>query len=129
MIGYVSVLPTKRVPESVKVVESFPKEAFPPKLEKIPELETIEEVNSWFDEKYPFKMKLLETGEGFHGDEIDAKNGETWLGLFEERGQFYLRPTKLKIKRVYDPIVDEDVKKKTGKNVKVNTKNESIFQS
>ncbi|HEY0657951.1 MAG TPA: hypothetical protein VGD05_05735 [Pyrinomonadaceae bacterium] len=120
-------MPAKRVSEPIKVVESSPKEIPSPKLEKIPELETIEEVNSWFNEKYPFKIKLLETGEGFHGDEINAKSGETWLGLFEDKGEFYLRSTKLKVKRVHDPIVDEDIKIKTGKSVEASGKNEPLF--
>lgn len=127
LIGYVSVLPTKRVSQSVKIEDSFPKEVAPSQPEKIPEPEIIEEVNTWFDEKYPFKMKLLETGEGFHGDEIRAKNGETWLGLFEDQGQFYLRSTKLKIKRVHDPIVDENIKIKTGKSVEVSGKKNPLF--
>jgi hypothetical protein len=127
LIGYVSVLPTKKVSEPIKVVESQPKEVSLPMPEKTPEIETIEEVNSWFNEKNPFKIKLLETGEGFHGDEIEAKNGEIWLGLFEEKGKFYLQSTKLKIKRVHDPIVDENIKIKTGKNVEVSNNKDPIF--
>lgn len=64
-----------------------------------------------------FKIKLLETGEGFHGDEITARSGETWLGLFKNRDGYQLRNTKLKVTRAHDPIVDYDDTIETGKSV------------
>lgn len=92
------------------------------------ELETLEEVGGWVDEeKYPFKIKLLTTGEGFHGDEVEAKTGETWLGLFQENDKYFLRSTKLNIKRVYDDIIDYKKNQTTGKTVSVKGKNQPLF--
>jgi hypothetical protein len=68
----------------------------------------------------------LETGEVFHGEQIDAKSGETWLGLFREQEDYSLRSTKIKIRRVHDEIVDDETRK-TGKNVSVEGKLKPIF--
>src|SRR5688572_5798635 len=55
------------------------------------ELKTDKENDFWQEEdESNFKIKLLETGEGFHGDEIQAKSGETWLGLFKEKNKYNL---------------------------------------
>ncbi len=43
------------------------------------------------EEKYKFEM--LQTGE-FHGDEVDAKSGEKWLGLFGENDDFDILSTR-----------------------------------
>lgn len=93
------------------------------------ELETFDEVNERGSDKLPpLKMKLLEIGEGFHGDEVVGRNGETWLGLFKENGGYFLRPTKLRIIRTHDPIVDgENEKAKTGKDIDVAEKNKPLF--
>jgi hypothetical protein len=64
------------------------------------------------------QINLIETGE-FHGDEITAKSGERWLGLFPTPGGFELSPARLKVETVLDPIVDENPKIKTGKKVSV----------
>ena len=102
-------------------------------LESIKEdSEIIEENTDWKDrDETKFKIKLLETGDGFHGDDIDAKSGENWLGLFEDKGVFYLQYTKLKIRRVHDPIVDgfdeEEATQKTGKSVEVDKKAKPVF--
>lgn len=96
------------------------------KVENEPEL--LEENNDWMDrEESKLKIKLLETGEGYHGDEVKAKSGETWLNLFEEKGNFYLENSTIKIRRVHDPIVDEDENQKTGKSVFLNKKTNSVF--
>ena len=83
--------------------------------------EVFEETHNLVDENdEKLTIKLLETGEGFHGDEIFAKSGESWLGLFENKHGFFLKRAKVKIRRVYDPVVDgyeNAVSRKTGKNV------------
>ena len=93
--------------------------------------ETIEESNWWNDEDGlpDFKIKLLETGEGFHSDEVEARSGETWFGLFDsDDGTHFLRPTRIKIRRVYDEIIDGKNKKlKTGKTVGVAGKDAPLF--
>lgn len=89
--------------------------------------EVLEENNDWENEDgSKFIIKILETGEGFHGDEIEAKSGETWLGLFKENDDYCLRSTKIKIRRVRDGVIDE-IGEKTGKSVRVNGKHIPIF--
>ncbi|MDQ3713169.1 MAG: hypothetical protein M3388_13240 [Acidobacteriota bacterium] len=91
----------------------------------------IEEVENGIDEEYLFKIKLLETGEGFHGDEIEAKSGETWLGLFRVKDKYFLRSTKIKIHRVHDPVIDGFEEKyatqKTGKSVTVSEEQQQLI--
>jgi hypothetical protein len=130
-IGYVSVLPTLKVGQNLGNIE-------PPVVEiQLPSTRSKDEIigdaepiiNEEGDvsiqvDNYPFKIKLLETGDGFHGDEVKARNGETWLGLFEEKDGFYLRQTKLEVKRVDDPIYDY---KMSGKSVDVSAQKQPIF--
>src|SRR5688572_29744472 len=74
------------------------------------------------------KIQLLETGE-FHGDQVNAKTGERWLGLFPEGNGYALRQSTISIERVFDVIIDEDEAsgEKTGKKVTVNHRSEPIF--
>jgi len=70
------------------------------------------------------EQKLLMIGQ-FHGDEVHAGSGGSWLGLFPmSNGEFELRKTRIKVDTVYDPIVDDrkdnkNHKRKTGKAVSV----------
>ncbi|MDQ3798500.1 MAG: hypothetical protein M3384_03535 [Acidobacteriota bacterium] len=91
--------------------------------------ETTRENGDWKEEDdSKLKIKLLETGEGFHGDQIQAKSGETWLGLFREKDGYYLRRTKLIVRREHDEIVDgEDTSIKTGKSVAVKGGGQTVF--
>ena len=79
-----------------------------------------------YEDNSKYEFDLLETGE-FHGDEVEAKSGETWLGFFAENNMTFLRKTKIKVRRVYDSIVDGNPKRKTGKKVSVKGKNKPIF--
>jgi hypothetical protein len=80
----------------------------------------------WAQKERNYKTKMLLTGE-FHGDEVTAKSGEKWLGLFKEDDKYFLRYAKIKVSRVRDEIVDEDPKAKTGKKVSIENKIEPIF--
>lgn len=51
----------------------------------------------WDDSIDQHNKRLLETGEVSNGEEIKAKSGETWLGLFNKNGRELLRSTKIKI--------------------------------
>lgn len=73
-----------------------------------------------------YRIKMMEAGEGFHGDEIEAKNGETWMGLFRDKDKYLLRPTKVSVTLVHDEIIDKKGQK-TGKTVKVSGKGEPLF--
>lgn len=71
------------------------------------------------------KIQLLETG-GFHGDEVKARSGEKWLGLYVTKRVTLLLPSTVKIERVMDEIVDVEGEM-TGKVVSVNRPDEPIF--
>jgi hypothetical protein len=72
------------------------------------------------------QISLITTGE-FHGNEITAKSGERWLGLFPTSGGFALLPATLKVEKVLDPIVDQNPKIMTGKKVSVSHARKPIF--
>jgi hypothetical protein len=74
----------------------------------------------------PGGVQLIEAG-AFHGDEIQARSGERWLGLYKTAKGFALIDSVVQIKRVHDPVVDEDENKETGKEVSVNHSSEPIF--
>lgn len=81
----------------------------------------------YYEENPKYEFKMLETGE-FHGDEVNAKSGETWLGFFAENGNLFLRKTKIGVRRVHDAIVDDDnPKRKTGIKVSVKSKTAPMF--
>src|SRR5262245_51067302 len=61
-------------------------------------------------------LQLLMVDE-FHGDEVSARSGEEWLGLFPKGTGFTLRPTTISVSTVLDPILDEDTGPKTKKAV------------
>jgi hypothetical protein len=89
--------------------------------------EIIEETVNWQEEdESKFKIKLLETGEDYHGNEINAETGEIWLGLFKVKDGYFLRNTKIKIKKVNDSIGDENWEE-TGKSVSVTGKEQATF--
>jgi hypothetical protein len=71
------------------------------------------------------RISLIETGE-FHGDEIPARSGERWLGLFPTAGGFALLPATVKVEAVHDMIVDEP-QEKTGKKVSVRRSRKPVF--
>ena len=70
--------------------------------------------------------KLILTG-SFHGDEIDAENGEHWHGLFKEGISYSIKKTKINVSSVFDPIIDEDESKKTGKEVTIQGPEEPLI--
>jgi hypothetical protein len=72
-------------------------------------------------------VRLVETGDGFHGPEVSARTGETWLGLYVSEGRSALVPSVVKIEPVHDVIVDEEPWQKTGKAVSVNRKTDPVF--
>jgi hypothetical protein len=70
--------------------------------------------------------KLLETGV-FHGDEVTAKSGEQWLGLYVTGETSTLLSYRLKIKAVHDEVVDDKEDQKTGKELSVDLPLEPMF--
>ena len=111
-------------------IAPVPPEIFVQKTQEVKpanSLEILDENNDWENEdNSKFKVKLLEVGEGFHGDQIEAKSSEIWLGLFKNGDKFFLKNTKLKIVRVRDIVTDE-ADEQTGKSVRVENKNEPFL--
>ncbi len=127
IIGFYLILKTERNVEQVEITRTVPSDFPAVEIETKIEPKILEENNDWEnEEESKFKIKLLETGEGFHGDEIKAKSGETWLGLFKEKNNYYLRFTKIKIRLVEDVVVDEPGQK-TGKSVSAGRGNQTFF--
>jgi hypothetical protein len=82
------------------------------------------ETNEMDGENLPFGLQ--ETGDGFHGDEVNAAAGQTWLGLFTSGNGFYLRRTKIAVSMVNDPIADDE-NEQTGKSVATDIRDKSVF--
>jgi hypothetical protein len=72
------------------------------------------------------RARLLECG-GFHGDEVPARTGQRWLGLFASRHGSELAFTPVRVTRFHDDIVDERPRQKTGREVSVRRRPEPIF--
>src|SRR5215467_9938662 len=66
------------------------------------------------------RAHVIETGQ-FHGDEIHARSGERWLGLFVSRRRSALRYSTINVTKVFDDITDYGTDQKTGKRVRVNS--------
>lgn len=60
---------------------------------------------------------LIMTG-SFHGDEMHARDGERWLGLFRNGNAYAWRHTNIRVEREHDEIVDAPGEN-TGKRVSV----------
>ena len=71
-------------------------------------------------------IELLEAGE-FHGEEVTAKSGEVWLGLFKTGDNYSLLETVIGVEMVHDAIVDNNLNDKTGKAVKIFNQQETVF--
>jgi hypothetical protein len=70
------------------------------------------------------KGRLLETG-GFHGDEVTARSGERWLGLYVSKKRSFLRPSTIRIDLIEDPVVDLETNKWTGKKVSISNRTDN----
>ena len=71
------------------------------------------------------KIQLLQIGT-FHGDEVSAKSGEVWLGLYSTPEGYSLIPSRLTVETIYDPVVDSPGEK-TGKVVTVDEEAHPLF--
>ena len=71
------------------------------------------------------EIQLLQVG-AFHGDEISAESGETWLGLYLTPDGCTLVPSRITVETVYDPLVD-NAGEKTGKMVSVEGQTRPLF--
>ena len=71
------------------------------------------------------EIQLLQVGV-FHGDEVSAKSGEIWLGLYSTPDGYALIPSRITVETVYDPIVD-NAGEQTGKVVSVKGQTPPLF--
>lgn len=91
------------------------------------DIDTVSYDYSYFPIDSLFTTKVLTVGT-FHDDEVwESADKEKWFGLFKSNTGFYLQETKLKTKRVYDQIVDENENEKTGWEVQTINKDTSII--
>ncbi len=70
-------------------------------------------------------VALLETG-AFHGEEVSARTGEKWLGLYISEGHSLLVTTRIRVETVHDEIGDAP-DEQTGKSVGVDLPLEPLF--
>jgi hypothetical protein len=74
------------------------------------------------------QAQLIETGEGFHGDEIQARSGEKWLAMYVSDKRSWLHLSTILVRRVEDAVLDAGTTNKTGKSVYVAGSNtEPVF--
>lgn len=71
-------------------------------------------------------MRLLETGQ-FHGDEVQARTGERWLGLYVWGERSALVSSVVTVGPVHDPVIDATPNERTGKEVSVRRSGKPVF--
>lgn len=95
------------------------------------ESKTIVEAIVYDNTIYPvdslLNVKILTIG-SFHNDEV-WKNAslEKWFGVFVNKDDVYFAETKLKIKNVFDVVLDENENEKTGWEIKTVNKDTSFI--
>jgi len=73
-----------------------------------------------------YMTKVLTIGV-FHGDEVSENSDKKdWFGLFLSKQENYIARTKIKMKRVYDPVLDEE-NEKTGWEISTYNKDSCII--
>src|SRR5688572_16051262 len=66
-----------------------------------------------------FSVRVLTVGT-FHHDEVEANASSLdWVGLFSNKGAYYLKQTEIIATRIHDPVLDE-ANERTGWQVKTN---------
>lgn len=87
---------------------------------KEPEFKTFKVEGFWDQNNEPSNERLLETGEASNIEDIKAKSGEIWLGLFNKKGKDFLTSTKIKVKSYREHNLD-------WKEVSVKNKTNPLF--
>lgn len=119
-ISVIYLIP-KKEPKKQEVITEEPVqvELVAPEVETKVQPKTFDVKDFWNDEE-KFNRNFLETGEVSNVDDIKAKSGEIWFGLFNENGKNVLRPTRLKVKVYKSEGLD-------WKKVSVKDKNNPLF--
>ncbi|HJQ32968.1 MAG TPA: hypothetical protein VJ866_12350 [Pyrinomonadaceae bacterium] len=73
------------------------------------------------------QVRLIETGGVFHGDEMSARTGESWLGLYVTEGGSSLVPSVVRVEPAEDPVGGGGPGNRSGKVVSVNRKATPVF--
>jgi hypothetical protein len=73
------------------------------------------------------QVRLIETGGVFHGGEMSARTGESWLGLYVTEGGSSLAPSVVRVEAAEDPVSNEGPGNRSGKVVTVNRKAKPVF--
>ena len=102
VIGYFLIPKTDKDIEQKEIVQAIPLHFPQPKIETEVQPNIFDIENFWDDTEGKHNTNFLETGEVSNGEDIKAKSGETWFGLFNENGKDVLRPTKIKVKTTKD---------------------------
>ncbi len=71
------------------------------------------------------EIEVLDTGT-FHGEEVSAKSGDMWLGLYKNGDGYMLMPSILSVELVYDGIIDAPGEK-SGKEIRVPGMGDPLF--
>ena len=70
-------------------------------------------------------IELLRVGQ-FHGNEVQAKSGEVWYGLFSLEDHFELREVTITVEAVNDPV-SGNVDDRSGKSVAIEHAGKPLF--
>ena len=71
------------------------------------------------------EIQILQVGQ-FHSNEVSAKSGEVWFGLYPTKNGYELISSRITVEAIYDPIVDNK-DEKTGKKVAVDQPVKPLF--
>ena len=88
--------PAPAIVTTVAPITKEPEIPITPRPATTAQLEMIDEVNNLYEDPSKNSVHLHETGE-FEPESFPVKNGETWLGLFEENGKYSVRRTAVTI--------------------------------
>lgn len=98
IIGYFLIPKTNKNIEQKEIVKSVPLVLPASKIEAKIQPNVFDIENFWDETEGKHNINFLEIGEVSNGEDIKAKSGETWFGLFNENGENVLRTTKIKVK-------------------------------
>jgi hypothetical protein len=115
-IGYFIIPKTDKNIEQKEIVQLVSMDLPAPKIETKVQPNVFDIENFWDDTEGKHNTNFLETGEVSNGEDIKAKSGETWFGLFNESGKDVLRPTKIKVKTIQEEGIWKEVSVRDKEN-------------
>lgn len=79
-----------------------------------------------YPNKKSYLTELQATGLLFNDEFSEKKLKNKWFGLFKNKSKFYLSKTKIIASKAFHPLEDNNVKEKSGWNVKTTNKDTCI---